>query len=144
MSDRIFALAFLGVCALIVIQMWVLDVPFAYEPVGPKAFPVILALLMAACCVALLASPDENIRWPEKLLLGKGAALVAVLLGYAIFFEILGFPLATAVMVLAVSRVYGGRTIPGLLTGISIGVLGYLFFDRLLQVSLPVGRIWGQ
>jgi putative tricarboxylic transport membrane protein len=144
MSDRFFALALLGVCALIVIQMWVLDVPFAYEPVGPKAFPVILALLMAACCVALLASPDGDIRWPETPLLGKGAALVAVLLGYAIFFETLGFPLATAVMVLAVSRVYGGRTIPGLLTGASIGVLGYLFFDRLLQVSLPIGRIWGQ
>lgn len=144
MSDRIFALALLAVCALIVIQMWVLDVPFAYEPVGPKAFPVILALLMAACCVALLASPDGDIRWPETPLLSKGAALVAVLLGYAIFFETLGFPLATAVMVLAVSRVYGGRAIPGLLTGVSIGVAGYLFFDRLLQVSLPIGRIWGQ
>lgn len=144
MSDRFFALALLAVCALIVIQMWVLDVPFAYEPVGPKAFPIILALLMAACCVALLASPDGNIRWPETPLLAKGAALVAVLLGYAIYFETLGFPLATAVMVLAVSKVYGGRTIPSLLTGTSIGVLGYLFFDRLLQVSLPVGRIWGQ
>ena len=144
MSDRIFALAVLGVCTLIVYQMWVLDVPIAYEPVGPKAFPIILALCMAACCAVLLASPDGNIRWPETSFLVKGAALIAVLLGYAAFFETLGFPLVTAAMVVAVSRVYGGRTIPGLLTGISIGVLGYLFFDRLLQVSLPVGRIWGQ
>lgn len=144
MSDRIFALACLGVCALIVVQMWILNVPFAYEPVGPKAFPVILAVLMAACCAVLLARPDGDIQWPKTPLLGKGAALVAVLLAYASLFEVLGFPLATAAMVLVVSRIYGGRTIPGLLTGMSIGVLGYLFFDRLLQVSLPLGRIWGQ
>ena len=128
MSDRIFALAWLGVCALIVIRMWLLEVPFAYEPVGPKAFPVILAVLMAACSIVLLARPDGDVQWPPVSLLGKGAALVITLLAYASFFEILGFPLATAAMVLAVSRIYGGRPIPGLLTGVSIGVLGYLVF----------------
>ncbi len=143
MSDRIFALAWLCVCALIITRMWLLDVPFAYEPVGPKAFPLILAVLMAACSVVLLARPDGDVAWPQLPLLGKGAALVVVLLAYASFFEVLGFPLSTAVMVLAVSRIYGGRTIPGALTGVSIGVLGYLIFDRLLQVSLPIGRIWG-
>ena len=144
MSDRIFALALLAICALIVVQMWVLDVPFAYEPVGPKAFPITLALLMAGCCLALLASPDRNILWPEKKLLARGVALVTALIGYAMFFETLGFALATAIMVVAVSSVYGGRIIPGVLIGTSIGVFGYLFFDRLLQVSLPLGRIWGQ
>ncbi len=143
MSDRIFALAWLGVCALIVVRMWLLDVPFAYEPVGPKAFPVILSVLMAACSIVLLVRPDRDVQWPQALLLGKGAALVVALLAYASFFEILGFPLATAAMVLAVSRIYGGRIIPGLIAGALIGVLGYLFFDQLLQVSLPLGRIWG-
>ena len=144
MSDRIFALALLAVCALIIVQMWFLDVPFAYEPVGPKAFPVILASLMAACCVSLLTSPDRNIQWPDKALLTKGATLVAVLLGYAMFFETLGFALATAIMVVAVSSVFGGRIVPGVLIGTLIGAFGYLFFDRMLQVSLPLGRIWGQ
>lgn len=143
MSDRIFALVWLCVCALIAIRMWLLDVPFAYEPVGPKAFPFILAVLMAACSVILLARPDGDVEWPQMPLLGKGAVLVVVLLAYASFFEVLGFPLSTAAMVLAVSKIYGGRTIPGMLTGISIGVLCYLIFDRLLQVSLPLGRIWG-
>ena len=143
MSDRIFALVWLGVCVLIFFQMWNLDVPFAYEPVGPKAFPLLLAMLMTVCCVVMLVSPDRGIDWPETPLLGKGAALVAVLLGYAASFEWLGFPLATAAMVFVAARIFGGRLIPGLVTGLAIGAIGYLFFDRLLQVSLPPGRIWG-
>jgi len=122
--------------------MWNLDVPIAYEPVGPKAFPILLALLMTTCCGVLIANPDRGIHWPEPRLLGKGAALVAVLLAYASLFEVLGFPLATSAMVIVASRIFGGRMIPGLIAGVSIGVLGYVLFDRILQVSLPLGRIW--
>jgi len=141
--DRIFALAWLAVCVLIFLQMWNLDVPFAYEPVGPRAFPILLATLMVIGCAVLFVSPDRGIRWPQTLLLGRGVLLVAVLFGYASSFEWLGFPLATAAMVFVVARIFGGRLIPGVVTGFAIGVTGYLFFDRLLQVSLPLGRIWG-
>jgi putative tricarboxylic transport membrane protein len=142
-SDRVFALAWLGACIMIIFQMWHLDVPFAYEPVGPRAFPLLLAMLMAICCVAMLVSPDQGIQWPETPLLRRGAALVTVLLGYAFSFEWLGFSLATAAMTFVVARIFGGRLIPGMITALAIGVIGYLFFDRLLQVSLPPGRIWG-
>ncbi len=143
MSDRIFALSWLGVCVMILFQMWRLDVPFAYEPVGPKAFPLLLAMLMTVCCVLMLVNPDHGIHWPEAPRLGRGLALIAVLLGYASMFEWLGFPLATAAMVFVVARIFGGRLIPGMITGLAIGVIGYLFFERLLQVSLPPGQIWG-
>jgi len=142
MSDRVFALVWLGVCALIVMQMLALSVPFAYEPVGPKAFPILLAGLMAACCVALLAKPERDIDWPGADLLGKGSVLIGVLLAYATFFETLGFPMATAAMVLAVNRLFGGRWRSALMTAVLVGVGGYLLFDRLLEVSLPAGQIW--
>jgi putative tricarboxylic transport membrane protein len=122
--------------------MWQLDVPFAYEPVGPKAFPLMLAGLMALCCVFLLVKPDQDIHWPDLGGLGKGAVLIATLLAYAVFFEQLGFPLATAIMVFVVCWLFGGRWWSGLIAGALIGVLGYLFFDRLLQVTLPLGLLW--
>ena len=65
MSDRIFALIWLAVCALITVQMVQLDVPFAYDPVGPKAFPSLMAGLMALCCLYLLLKPDRDIHWPD-------------------------------------------------------------------------------
>lgn len=142
MSDRLFSLAWLGVCALIVYQMWGLSVPFAYEPVGPKAFPILLAGLMAICCVLMFISPDPDVQWPEAAFMGKGAALLAALFGFGFFFEFLGYPLASAAMAIIVSRLFGGSWLSSILTALFIGVLGYLIFDRLLEVSLPLGRLW--
>ena len=139
MSDRIFSIIWLGVCARIIFQMWNLYIPFTYEPVGAKAFPLLLAGLMALCCFVLIINPAHNIHWPKPPLLGKGAILIGVLLGYSSMFEILGFPLSTTVMILIVSRIFGGRWVNGLIAGLVAGVFGYLFFDRLLGVSLPLG-----
>lgn len=143
MSDRVFAVAWLVVCAVIFYQMWNLTVPFAYEPVGPKAFPMLLAASMSLCCGALLINPDRHANWPTRAALVKGAVLLVTLLIYGTFFEWLGFPLATAAMVIVVGRLFGGRWISSIVSGITIGVLGYFFFDYLLQVSLPSGRFWG-
>lgn len=142
MSDRIFAVVWLAVCGIIAVQMVQLEVPFAYEPVGPKAFPLLMAGLMALCCVYLLIKPDQDIHWPDLGGLGKGLVLIAVLLAYSVFFEQLGFPLATGIMVFVVCLLFGGSWLTGLISGPLIGGLGYLFFDRLLQVTLPLGYIW--
>ena len=143
MSDRVFATLWLGVCATIAWQMWRLVVPFAYEPVGPKAFPLLLAGLMTICCVVLMFRPDHDIHWPEPALLRKGLMLIAILFAYGTLFEWLGFPLATTLMVLGVSRIFGASWVGGAITGISVGGVGYVLFDRLLEVSLPLGRLWG-
>ena len=142
MSDRVFALVWLGVCGLIAYKMWHLSVPFAYEPVGPKAFPMILAGLMAICCVMLLIKPDRDVVWPESAALIKGLLLLGVLLAYGYFYELLGFPLCTVLMTLVVSRIFGGKWTTGAAVAVALGVLGYLFFDRVLEVTLPLGRIW--
>ena len=142
MSDRIFAVIWLFVCAVIIVQMWQLEVPFAYEPVGPKAFPMLLAVLMALCAVFMLLRPDTDIHWPEGGALVKGAVLIAVLLVYAALFEWLGFPLGTTLMVFVVCLLFGGRWLTGVIAGVLTGVIGYLFFDRLLQVTLPLGQIF--
>lgn len=142
MSDRIFAMVWLLVCGVIFVQMWHLGVPFAYEPVGPKAFPMLLSGLMGFCCLLLFINPDRDIHWPAWPVLLRGVLILSVLLGYATLFEVLGFPLATALMVLAVSRLFGGSWRVGLITGVLLGGCGYWFFDTLLQVSLPLGRFW--
>jgi len=142
MSDRVFSLAWLGVCALVFYQMWGLSVPIAYEPVGPKAFPILLAILMAICCVSMMVSPDPEVRWPEPAFLGKGAVLLGALFAFGYFFEIVGYPLAAAAMSVVVSRLFGGSWLSTILTALCIGVLGYLIFDRVLEVTLPLGQLW--
>lgn len=142
MSDRIFAFVWLAVCAVIAIQIVNLNVPIAYDPVGPRAYPLLLIAVMAVCCIALIFSPDPDVRWPAPRMLGKGASLVGVLLIYASIFEIVGAPLATALMVLALSRIFGARWLFAFITAFSVAIFSYLLFDRLLEVNLPLGRIW--
>ena len=142
MSDRIFASVCMGVCAVIVFQMWKLEVPFAYEPIGPKAFPILLAILMSLCCISIFWKPDRDIQWPERAVLGKGAILLTLLTSYGLLFETVGFPLLTMVVVTLISRLFGGGWISGSVAGVSIGVFGYLIFNNLLQVSLPAGLVW--
>lgn len=142
MSDRVFAAAWFVVCVLIAVRMASLEIPFAYEPVGPKAFPVLLAVLMAGCCLVLLWRPDRDVIWPEPAWWARGAVLIALLLGYAGCFESLGYPLATLIVVFLTGLLFGGRWWSAAGTSLLAGIGGYFLFDRLLEVSLPLGRIW--
>lgn len=143
MSDRIFSVAWLCVCAIMAWQMWHLVVPFAYEPVGPKAFPLLLAGLMTVCCIFLMASPDADVRWPPASTRYRGALTIVALMAYALLFEPLGFPLATLCMVAAIARIFGASARTGAIAGIAIGGAAYVLFDVLLEVSLPRGTIFG-
>ena len=142
MSDRIFAIAWLVVCLTIAVQMYGLDVPFAYEPVGPRVFPFVLAVLMAACCAVLILRPDSDVEWPSRAVLTKSTILIAALLLYALLFTQLGFPFSTIVMVLIVSRLFGAGWKAASVSAVLIGLLGFFLFDRVLDVALPIGRVW--
>lgn len=142
MSDRVFAIAWIGVCVIIAAQMYFLTVPFTYEPVGPKVFPIVLSILMFLCCTALLLRPDKAVHWPELAVLGKSALLILTLLGYALLFNPLGFPVVTVAMVFLVSKLFGARWFSAATTAVCVSAIGYLVFDRLLGVTLPIGGLW--
>jgi putative tricarboxylic transport membrane protein len=152
MSDRILGAACL---ALAVGMAWVARgyvADFSYEPVGPRAFPLLLAGLLAVGGLWLLLRPGRGaapaagvatlpgapatpVRW------GTVGAAGATIVAYALLFERLGFPLATALMSLPVGLAFGGRWRPTLAAGAALGLGMYLVFDRLLDVVLPSGLL---
>ena len=66
MSDRIFA----SICiALAVLMGWgatIIEESFIQDPLGPKAFPLVIAVVLAACGVAMFLRPDEDPVWPHR------------------------------------------------------------------------------
>ncbi len=141
MSDRT-----LGFCALIFagLMAWFghdLQAPFSYEPVGPRAFPMLVALIIALCGAWLMfrhwrdRRAGEPIDWPRLLL------MVAYVFGYALLFETLGFIIATAVVTVLIGRLFGGGWGKMIIGGIAMGVLFFLLFDRALDVVLPLGPL---
>lgn len=141
MSDRVFAALWLAFCAGVAWLAWKIEAPFSYEPIGPRAFPLLLCGAMAASVAWLFAKPDREPDWPRGAVRAKAAVLVAAFLGYALFFEWLGFPLATALATVAVGRLFGGGWKAVVAGGAGLGIGLWYFFDRMLDVTLPLGRL---
>lgn len=141
MSDRILG----GVCVVLAAGMaWAARdyaAPISYEPVGPSAFPLLLAALLALAGAWLVVRPSghaSGLGWAQLRTLGL--AVLAVF-GYALLFETLGFTLATAAMAVPVGLAFGGRWKGTLAAGVGLGVVLYLLFDKLLDVVLPTGAL---
>lgn len=110
----------------------------AYEPVGPRAFPLLLAALLAVCGMWLVARPSQQAEFSlaglKPILLCTGAIVL-----YAALFQSLGFIIATALMALPVGRVFGGNWRQCAVYGLLLGVILFVMFDMLLDVVLPLG-----
>lgn len=118
---------------------WGLVAPFAYEPVGPRAFPLITALLIGACGIALIVQGGGRVE-PNGAGVNRGVLiLVAVLLIYAVTFVWLGFVVSTAAMSLIVARVFGASWVQAVISAVVLSVGAYLLFDHGLDVVLPKG-----
>lgn len=146
MADRALGL----VCLILAAGMaWLArgyEAPISYEPVGPAAFPLLLAGLMAALSLWLIVRPaPQGAEAEGEPLIGpattKVLALVGVMLVYAVLFQWLGFIVATALMTVPVARVFGGTWRQSVIAGVALGVSFFLIFDRVFDVILPAGLL---
>ncbi len=145
MSDRILGLVALLMAGAMAVAAWGYAAPVEYEPVGPRAFPLVLALLMALCGAWLMARPGaEALKGPR---FARGAQLnrimlcAATVVVYALLFQTLGFIIATALMGVPVGRFFGGSWRQSAMAGIGLGIALFVLFDRLLDVVLPQGLL---
>ncbi len=141
MSDRLLG----AVCVVAAAGMaWAAKdyaAPISYEPVGPRAFPLLLSALMAIGGAWLVLRPTLKggaFTGVPVALLGMSALAVVV---YALLFQWLGFTLATALMALPVGLAFGGNWRQALAGGAGLGLVLYFLFDKLLDVILPTGLL---
>jgi len=138
-SDRILGAACVIVAAGMAWASKDYAAAISYEPVGPRAFPLLLSVLLAIGGSWLIVRPA-----PHESGLGLasirtlGLAVVAVF-AYALLFETIGFVLATAVMAVPIGIAFGGSWKQALLGGLGLGIGCYVMFDKLLDVVLPTG-----
>jgi putative tricarboxylic transport membrane protein len=140
-SDRILG----GVCVVLAAGMaWAAHdyaAPISYEPVGPRAFPLLLAGLLALSGAWLVVRPSAHANGLGLAQLKTlGLAAIAVF-AYALLFETLGFTLATALMAVPVGMAFGGNWKQSLAGGFGLGLGFFLLFDKLLDVVLPTGLL---
>jgi len=139
MSDRILG----ALCVIVAAAMaWAAQdytPAFSYEPVGPRAFPRLLALLMALGGAWLVIRPSRGDSVYAGLPLGSIALSAVAVFLYAALFQTLGFAIATALMAVPIGMAFGGTWTQALAGGVGLGVGFYLLFDKVLDVVLPTG-----
>jgi|SRR5690606_17101277 putative tricarboxylic transport membrane protein len=139
MNDRILGIAALVFAALMAWFGWGIQAPFSYEPVGPRAFPLLLAAIIALCGAWLTFKGRDRAEPNPPGANGRIALMVVYCFLYALLFEALGFVVVTTAMTILVGRLFGGAWIKVAIGGLVMSVLFFLLFDRVLDVVLPLG-----
>jgi len=141
LNDRILGAAALLLAAFLTWHGYDLEAPFAYEPVGPKVFPLLLAAVIGLCGLWLLVRGGNPVAANPPGANTRIAVMVGLVAGYALLFQWLGFVLATAAMATLVGRLFGGSWGRCAIGGAGLGVAGFLLFDKVMDVVLPVGLL---
>lgn len=139
MYDRLFGAVWLLLCAGLAVIAWGFQAPFSYDPVGPRAYPLLLLMLMAAGSLWLILRPSHLEHLLSRHQSLRALLCVLVLLAYALLFEPLGFIPSTALAATVLGLLFGGRPLACVISGALMGVLLYVLFDLILDVPLPLG-----
>ena len=144
--QRIFASGLLIVCAGLAMMAWPYQAAFSYEPVGPRAFPLLMLALMALGLIYMIFRPSPVVHSEEdpqldRQTLTKIGLCVLLLLVFAGTFEPLGFILSSVLVGIPMARLYGGRWLPSIVIISLMSVGLYLLFDKAMDVPLPLGLL---
>jgi putative tricarboxylic transport membrane protein len=141
MSDRVLG----AVCVVASAAMaWAAQdytAAISYEPVGPRAFPLLLACGLGLSGLWLVLRPTAGAEAFQGVPWKSTAVCAATVLAYALLFQWLGFALATALMAVPVGMAFGGGWKQSLAGGAALGLVLFLLFDKLLDVVLPTGPL---
>jgi putative tricarboxylic transport membrane protein len=142
LSDRSLGLVGLALCALILWRATLIQDSFIQDPLGPRAFPNMLAIVIGLSSLYMLFRPDEEPHWPPFSKLFEIAMAVACMVAYAQFLPVVGFVIATAVAAAYLAWRLDATPLRAAIAGVGISVGIYVVFHLVLGLSLARGP-WG-
>ena len=135
-SDRIFGLVVVLVALAYVASATQVQTSFLSDPVGPKAFPMMVGSIAALCGAVMVLRPDEEPAWPELRTLGALLVSVVALVIYAYTLKPLGFLIPTAIIASILSYQISPRPVPALLAGFGLSIGLFVLFKFILGLGL--------
>ena len=141
MSDRIFG--GFGIVLAIFYAWAALQTPdsFLSDAVGPRTFPIVIAVILGLSSAVILLRPDPEPTWPPLARLAEIAAAAVVMILYAQFLPEAGFVIATALASAYLTWRLGTPPVQSLIVGIAIAVGIYVIFHMVLGLSLARGPL---
>lgn len=118
-------------------------VGFMADPIGPKAFPLLIAGLLFLFILYILIRPDPEPQWPGlKIWLNMALVLFSLVI-YAYALVPLGFIATTTLEVTILAVIFKGQLWKGIIASLVLSLTLYAGFVFLLDIPLPVGKIFG-
>ena len=126
-------------------MMWatgLIEESFIQDPLGPKAFPLVIAGVMGISGLVMIFKPDAEPHWPGAVEAGRTGRHRGRVHRLCANLPIAGFVLSTAVATAFLCWRLGGTTRQSLIGGVSIAVGIYAVFQHVLGLNLAKGP-WG-
>ena len=142
MTDRIFGGLMIALAAFFVWAATLIPLSFIVDPLGPKAFPMVIGVVLGLCGLALVLRPDPDPDWPSLPRLLEIGAATLVFIAYAQLLPELGFVLSTFVAGGYLSWRLGAPLLSAAIAGAAIAGGIYVVFHLILGLSLARGP-WG-
>lgn len=142
MSDRIFAVIALAVAIAMGWAATQIQESFIQDPLGPKAFPTLIAVLMGVSALVMFFKPDANPQWPGLYKWLELVATAGVMMAYTQLLPIAGFVLATACASAFLTWRLGGNARQSAIGGVLTSVGIFVLFQYGLGVHMVKGP-WG-
>lgn len=135
-SDRLFGLVVLMTALAYIASATQIQTSFLQDPVGPKAFPMLVGAVAAISALVMIIKPDPSPQWPGVRTFGALLIALVVLVAYAYALKPFGFILPTAVTASILSYQISPRAIPAILTGTGLSIGLFLLFKYALKLGL--------
>jgi putative tricarboxylic transport membrane protein len=103
------------------------------DVLGPTVFPIIVGIPMMILSASLVVFPTGQVDWPAPQRMWRQAAALAVLVGYTMTLEPLGFPLSTFALI---GIILGGAPWKAVVLGALMAPALWALFDQVLGLPL--------
>jgi putative tricarboxylic transport membrane protein len=141
MGDRLFGVIGLALAGFFIWQATQIQTSFISDPVGPKAFPMIVGGVLGLASLVMVLRPDPRPNWPAAGPFLEIAVAALVMVIYALALPRVGFVVATAIASGLLSWRLGASPLGAGLAGVLIALGIYVIFHLILGLSLATGPL---
>ena len=141
MTDRLFGLAALLLAGLMTWGASVIEESFIQDPLGPKAFPWVIAVVLAITGLFMIVKPDDDPEWPTRQKFLRIIWSVVAMVLYAELLPIVGFVVTTAAVAAFLAWQLGANLLQAAVGGVVISGGIYVVFHLVLGLSLARGPL---
>ncbi len=141
-NGRIMAALLLALAVVIAIGAANITFAFSSDPLGPRALPYILALILGLCAVWYFLQPGDAEPWPDRAMLGRAALLIGVTAAACGAMNVIGFPFAAVIMSTVAAYCFGASARTALLIAIAQAAFWSILFIYGLGTYLPTGTLF--